>query len=177
MIETGDMTAISSKTDEFIKDLRTTIIAKDLSDDELRLLQTVSSEKRFVKGEIIITEKSKDRDLYVICEGRVRIEPKMPGNFKAAHRQIFNVRHGQVFGEVAFLDGDERSASARARGNVRVYVMDAQKLETLLKENPAIGYKFLRNLGRMVCKRLRSNNAQWRSAMLEGTTLRELDYY
>lgn len=162
---------------DFGKDIRGSHIADGLTDDELFLISTTASERRFIKGTLIIEEKTLDRDIFVLCEGRVRIELRLPTGCAGGFRQVFNIRHGQVFGEVSYLDGIARSASVRAWGNVRVLILNADKLDALLKNHPELGYKFMRNLGRLVCRRLRNSNDQWRSAMTDGLLLEELNYY
>lgn len=162
---------------DFSKEIRASKIADDLTDDELNLIATVATERRFIKGTLIIEEKTQDRDIFVLCEGRVRIELSLLTGHAGGFRQVFNIRHGQVFGEVSYLDGIARSASVRAWGNVRVLILNANKLDALLKDYPELGYKFMRNLGKLVCRRLRNANDQWRSAMSDGLMVEDLNYY
>lgn len=172
-----DMEKIGGDKKDFSKEIRASRIADNLTEAELHLIASAASERRFIKGTVIIEEKNQDRDIFILCEGRVRIELSLLTGHVGGFRQVLNIRHGQVFGEVSYLDGIARSASVRAWGNVRVLILKAEKLDTLLKDHPELGYKFMQNLGKLVCRRLRNANDQWRSAMSDGLMLEDLNYY
>ena len=81
-----------------------------LSRLELRVVDGLLLERRYLKGEIIFDEGEEGQTLYVIISGRVLIcrqgEPETG--------RIAEIDAGVVFGELALLDNAPRSAQARA---------------------------------------------------------------
>ena len=65
---------------------------------------------------------------------------------------------GEVLGELAFLDGEPRSATARATDTTRVLAVPAASLEELLLLRQDLAVEILWNLVRMMSRRLRKTN-------------------
>ena len=65
---------------------------------------------------------------------------------------------GTVFGEVALLDRETRSATVKADEDAVCYVLTRPNFDKLTDEHPAIAVKFLSNLGRELSGRLRRAN-------------------
>lgn len=66
--------------------------------------------RRIKKGETIFSEGDTSRAMYLVKSGMVRIFKKKTNSFI----ELDTIRSGQVLGELAFLDGNPRSASAEA---------------------------------------------------------------
>lgn len=97
--------------------------------------------------------------LYVIEHGRVEISI-----FGAnGRRLVLNLLGARdVFGEIALLDGGERTASARVRSQARFAVIQRRDLQDLVRRDADIADALLR----MLCARLR-----WVSAQFEDRAL------
>jgi CRP-like cAMP-binding protein len=78
----------------------------------LQLLADVAREVRTTPGEDIITQGDTDDRLYAICEGRFGIYRTNDTGDKSF--QVAELDEGQLFGEMAVLDHEPRSASVRA---------------------------------------------------------------
>jgi len=140
-------------------------LSKDMSRDELTALVRLAEEKRFSKGAAIIRENSKTRDLYIIQEGKVSIQLKIPVEL-GKDEVIYTMRDGQIFGELALVDGSPRSASVKAEGEVVVFCFDYGRLSALLDERPRIGYILMRNMATIIANRVRNTNLMWRNLMI-----------
>ena len=163
---------MSSEIDE----LKNSCFAKDLTQDELKTLNEIAKSKVYYKNEKIFDEDDESNSLYLLVEGRVCIERKA---FPTRHLfipQIQIVKHGQIFGEMAFLEDAPRSATARAKGNVRVLVFQNSTLKNLMTENTALGYKLMANIAKIVSRRLRRMNDQWLSAVGNDFVMPEFEY-
>lgn len=66
--------------------------------------------RRLKKGELLFNEGENSRAMYFIKSGMIRIFKKKG----ESNIEIDTIRAGQVLGELAFLDGNPRSASAEA---------------------------------------------------------------
>jgi CRP-like cAMP-binding protein len=76
------------------------------------------------------------------------------------------MKPGGLFGEVALFDARPRSATVSADGPVKLAVIPAEALNALIDERPEMGVLILRNLGRVLCERLRSSNFQVEAIIL-----------
>ncbi len=123
-----------------------------LSQRELATLATFSREKRFAAGSYLFREGDPGDELYAVVEGRVLISKYIPGGGDEA---LAILRRGEFFGEMALIDGQPRSADARAEGGAAtVLALDQATLRDLLALDPAASADFLRLLCRLLARRL-----------------------
>ncbi len=102
--------------------------------DELR---GIGHEVSFGPGEVIFEAGDRADALFVVLEGEAQVD--VGGRF---HR----LRHGDVFGEMALLSPDRRMATVRAADHVRAQRIEADGLDSLLREHPEVGMFLLRTL-------------------------------
>ena len=91
------------------------------------LLTYVASEKTYSDGEKIIREGSKNDWVYVILQGRVKIQKKTPRGLVT----LGTLKKGAVLGEMAYLttaNGARRISAVATGGQVRVGLLDPQRL-------------------------------------------------
>lgn len=124
-----------------------------LSRSDLLTLATFSRELRFPSGNYVFREGDPGREMYVVLEGRVRISRIFPDGGEEA-LAVFG--RGAFFGEIALIDGQPRSADARAHeGPATVLVLDQSTISEVLSMDPAAALDFLRLLLRLLASRLR----------------------
>jgi CRP-like cAMP-binding protein len=91
--------------------------------------------------------------MYVVLDGRVRIGKFIPGGGEEA---LAILERGDFFGELSLIDGQPRSADARAHGGpVTVLALDQPTVHEVLAMDPQASLDFLQLLCRLVAKRLR----------------------
>jgi CRP-like cAMP-binding protein len=78
---------------------------------------------------------------------------------------IARLREGSIVGEVGLFSSEPRTASVVSDGPSRFVRLNGEKLNALMDENPAIGVKVLRNVGRTLVEHLRSSNIQLESVL------------
>src|SRR5450756_3131087 len=74
--------------------------------------------------------------MYVIIEGEVDL---MLGD-----TVVETAREGAFIGEMALIDDEPRSASARARSDCRVFPIDEARFQSLVKETPFFALQVMR---------------------------------
>jgi CRP-like cAMP-binding protein len=142
-----------------------------LTSAQLEMVASLCREVRFNEGELIVTEGSQTKDLYVIVAGEVDIlvstallEP--PGT-RLHDAIVARLRRGQSFGEVALVDEGLRSASARAvQGGTRLLVIPRQELLMLCEAYPQLGYRLMFNLAADLAMKIRNTDFQLREQLL-----------
>lgn len=124
-----------------------------LSSKELTTLATFSKELRFESGDSLFSEGDEGQEMYVVLEGKVVISKYIPG---AGEEALAILERGDFFGEMSLIDGDPRSADARAHGGpLTVLALDQATIQEMLVLDPQASLDFLRLLCRLVAKRLR----------------------
>ena len=136
---------------------------RGLSAAEMKLLATFSTEERFREGSMMFREGDKGDKLYIVLDGRVRISKFIPG---VGEEALTVLDRGDFFGEMALIDGQPRSADAKAHeGDATVLSIDRATLNEILSMDPHASLQFLNLLCRMISRRLREINdkiVQWK---------------
>jgi len=124
-----------------------------LSRRELITLATFSREKRFAAGASLFQEGDEGWEMYVVLEGRVMISKFIPG---AGEEALAILERGDFFGEMSLIDGEPRSADARAHGGpLTVLALDQGTVREVLAMDPHAALELLQLLCRLVANRLR----------------------
>ena len=131
--------------------LRQLALFSTLSRLELRVVDGLVHERRFLKGEIIFDEGEDGQALHVVITGRVLIcrqgEPETG--------RITEIDAGLAFGELALLENAPRSFQARAEADCVVATLSRGALEGLLVTHAVIASKILLQLARQLGRLLR----------------------
>ena len=115
----------------FFRDLGDTIID--------RLAPRVISSK-IKRGAVIFRKGDIGSKLYAVRAGAVRISAPSEEGKDA----IFNlVVPGELFGEIAFLDGGQRTADAVAIDNSELMVIERRDFIPLIRDNPEVAIRLM----------------------------------
>jgi CRP/FNR family transcriptional regulator, cyclic AMP receptor protein len=126
---------------------------KGLTTKELMALAAFSRELSFAGGSHIFQEGDPGREMYVVLEGKVRISKQIPG---AGEEALAILERGDFFGEMALIDGQPRSADARAHGGAAtVIALEETTIRDVLGAEPATALELLQLLCRLIAERLR----------------------
>jgi CRP/FNR family transcriptional regulator, cyclic AMP receptor protein len=124
-----------------------------LSRSELITLATFSREERFAAGASLFQEGDEGNEMYIILEGKAMISKFIPG---AGEEALAILERGDFFGEMALIDGEPRSADARAyAGPLTVLTLDQAMVREILAMDPHAALEFMQLLCRLVANRLR----------------------
>jgi signal transduction histidine kinase/DNA-binding response OmpR family regulator len=112
-----------------------------------------STERNYEPGAVILQEGEAGDSIFLIGSGSVEAVVSAEGGQTIL---LSVMREGDTFGEMAFFEGRERSATVKAREACVVLEIEAQAARRLLNERPDIGVKVLLK----VSERLRDKNRQ-----------------
>ncbi|KAF0166598.1 MAG: sulfate transporter [Rhodocyclaceae bacterium] len=117
-------------------------------------------EKRHVAaGDGIFSRGDAGDELFLIRRGAVRIV--LPLSDRMSHH-LGTFGRGAFFGEMAFLDGEARSANAVAFVDTDLYVLSRQAFDTFAEEHKKLGLKLMEGIASVLASRLRYTNAELR---------------
>ena len=125
-----------------------------LSAMEINFLATLSKEEQFETGEEIFRQGEPGLKMYVVVGGQVMISTVVPGGGEEA---LSFLERGEFFGEMALIDGQPRSADARAtKANTVLLGISREVLEGILDIEKVSSLRLLKLLCGFVASRLRS---------------------
>jgi len=128
-------------------------IFSDLSDNELEKLQKVFKPRNYLKNSMIILEEEYGDLVFVVKTGTIKITRV---NDEGKEVILALLGAGEIFGELAILDGEARSANALAQENCQLLAINKEDFLDILKHNFSISYNLLCELA----KRLRKSDQQ-----------------
>jgi CRP-like cAMP-binding protein len=119
----------------------------------LTTLAASMTERMADTGEAIFLQGDPGSALFAVRAGQVRI---VVGGTDGREHVLRTAGPGEIFGEVAVLDGQPRTADAIAATNCRLLVLERRRLLALLEQQPTLTI----NLLVVLCDRLRSTSTQ-----------------
>lgn len=122
-----------------------------LSPEELDRVAQVAVRRRFEPGEVVFKEGDEGSTCYVVRSGRARAVREHPDGRSITLAQF---GPGDIFGEMAMLDGERRSATVESIDGTDAIAILSTDMHRLLREHPDISVKLIAALGR----RLRETN-------------------
>lgn len=102
------------------------------------------------ESDVLVKQGDSDTDLFIVESGQFVVTDDKGGG-----RILDSLGEGDVFGEMAFLDGEERSASVTANTTGTILKLSRKPFVAFLRKNPAPGIKFLLFLEKLMVGRLR----------------------
>src|SRR4051812_20841676 len=148
-----------SAKDVLIPLLAKTDLFGGVDSQELAACAAAFREARFDKGEMIFGRGDPAARLYLVAEGRVRLAVATDEGRELSFR---HAAAGELFGEIAMLDGGPRTADATALTKVTAYHLERAALHDLWTRHAVISER----VAGFLCKRLRETSGQLESIAL-----------
>src|SRR5438270_3372848 len=105
------------------------------------------------RGTPIFAKGDPPTSLFAVISGTVKISISSPDGRNA----ILNlIGPGEIFGEMAVLSGEPRTADAIANTHCEIFVIDRREFLPFVKSQPALSMKFIE----LLCGRLRRTSEQ-----------------
>lgn len=125
--------------------------------ETLRALEACMEKRSFRRGEKIFGRGDTDDVLFLVRCGAVRIMLQLD---ETQWRHVGTFGRGNFFGEMAFLDGQARSADAFALTDTELFALSRGKFDALAEEHKRMAINLLEGLARVLAIRLRFANAE-----------------
>ena len=137
----------------------------ELSLDEIPVLAGLSHEERAIigarlrrahykPGDTVIRQGDSDRSVYIVAAGTTTVRVNVAGTKRQV--RLASYARGTMFGEMALLDHQPRSATVTADNDVVCYVLSEEAFDALIAGNPLIAVRLLANVARELSARLRN---------------------
>ncbi|HET6868623.1 MAG TPA: Crp/Fnr family transcriptional regulator [Solirubrobacteraceae bacterium] len=122
-----------------------------LSGEDLVHVAQVAMTRQFEAGAVVFREGDEGSTCYIVRTGRARAIREHPDGRSIT---LAHFDPGDIFGEMAMLDGERRSATVEATEDTEAIAILSADMHRLLREHPDISVKLIAALG----QRLRSTN-------------------
>jgi CRP/FNR family cyclic AMP-dependent transcriptional regulator len=141
--------------------IRSVPLFASLKDDAVRDLQTLLQIRNVASGTTLFRAGDKGDALYLIQGGRVRIAVTDEDRREVV---LAELAQGDFFGEMAIIDGKQRSADATVFEDARLSVLSREDFLRFINHNPAVAlellsatFERLRQTDRMLQQRVSRN--------------------
>ncbi|HON23482.1 MAG TPA: cyclic nucleotide-binding domain-containing protein [Syntrophales bacterium] len=148
--------------------LKETEIFKNLSAEQIHEILKITRPVSFPAGAIVMREGDIGDTMYIIMKGTVEVvksliigeleDEQEPGKSKVFTR--LDAENHAVFGEIALLEAQKRTATIKAVTNCTLCEIRKDDFLQLAETNYELGFRILLNLARIVSTRLRKSDEE-----------------
>ena len=124
------------------KALASVPLFSELAPDQLDAIAACLRRRTFDEREVIVQRGAPGDALFIITSGKVTV--RVPSDEGETIIRVFSA--GDFFGELAVLDGENRSADVIALEPTHALVLSAADVRAIITKYPAIATAFLREL-------------------------------
>lgn len=119
-----------------------------IPEETLAEVSLILEELTYGPGDVIVTEGEIGRSMYIIIDGMVRVIRE--------EQELAKIGERAVFGELAALSPEPRTATIKAAEETRVFRIDYETLHELMAEHPSL----VSGVIQVLCDRITSQNNQ-----------------
>lgn len=140
-------------------------IFSSLDNHELEDIIRITKQQRFNEGDFIMQEGDGGDSMYLIMEGEVEVSKSLTmkfgdDDFREIEKVLTRYRPEDhaIFGEMALISQEKRSASIIARTDCRLLEIKKDDFLKLIEKEHRLGVKVLMKLMEFLVNRLRQSN-------------------
>ena len=107
----------------------------------------------YSKGDVVVRQGEYGEHIYAVQEGELEVVKERKGGGEI---RVAVLKSGDIFGEMAILQKEVRSATVRTLTQTRLLTVDKKTFLSRVHEDPSLAF----NIVRMMAQRIRALNAQ-----------------
>jgi len=127
--------------------LSTLPLFSGMSGLEVNAVSAFLEPRRFLKGDIVFREGESGKELFIVRSGRIGSFATLPDG---SRREVYEFGPGILFGEMAIIEDEPRSATCYAKEDAELLVMEGIDFYRLAWNHPMIGIKLLSSMARVM---------------------------
>jgi CRP/FNR family transcriptional regulator, cyclic AMP receptor protein len=136
-------------------------VFRGLAKEDLAEVFNIVREERFRQGQTIMQEGDEGAKMYILVDGELSVSKTLTMKFgeddyrkteKALNK--LNAKHHPIFGEMALIAQDKRSASVTCDTDCLLLEINREDFLRLVETRPEMGIRILLNISAMLIKRL-----------------------
>jgi len=118
-------------------------IFKDLNEEELKAISSMTKEGFYAKGNIIINEGDKIDNIYIIHKGKIKVYKI---NLDGKEQILYILKDGDTFGENSIFKEQKATFYAEAIDDVKLCLLSREDFIRIISRNPEIALKIMNYL-------------------------------
>ncbi|MCR5461223.1 MAG: cyclic nucleotide-binding domain-containing protein [Acetatifactor sp.] len=142
---------------DYVKELRAFPLLAKIQDKDLQILAGLLKVQKTQAGEDVITEGDTGSEMYILIEGTVDVIKTTIFGDKFVVATLDAGMHA-VFGEMAMVDNDKRSATVKAKTACTTLSIDHKSFDKFCDEHPQSGVELLRLISINLVRNIRTEN-------------------
>jgi diguanylate cyclase (GGDEF)-like protein len=131
-----------ARTADFIAGLP---LFRDMDGLEVDAISAFLEPRTFPAGSTVFREGESGKELFIVRRGRVGSYVDQPDGTR---REIYEFAPGVLFGEMAIIEDEPRSATCYAKEETELLVLSGLDFYSLIGKHPSIGAKLLSSMAR-----------------------------
>lgn len=143
-------------------ELTDSLLFKGMATKEIEYLSSIFTLSQVPEGKTVFIENMPGESLYLIKQGTVQISQMLA---ELDEQKLVSLGAGEVFGEMAIIDGGSRTATARITQNAVLYCLNRKDFNTLVSEKPRFGMQLTLNIVRIFSARIRNAKKDYRAML------------
>lgn len=128
-----------------------------MSEEDLKDISSLMKDEIFSAGSRIIEEGDIGDTMYLLLEGTVEVLKTTLYGEEYVCAELEDQMHC-VFGEIALIDHDRRSATVKAKSDCRTLSISAETFRSFCTARPSVGCGLLMFIAANLCRNLRKEN-------------------
>lgn len=116
---------------------------------DIKKLARVCTVQRFRANDIIFQEGDPGSEMFIILTGSVKVLISAPNGNKMVVSQL---KAGDIFGEMALLEGLQRSATVQAVEETTTVAVNECNFESVIAQEPSLALRIMRSLSERIRK-------------------------
>jgi len=140
-----------------LEQLLNSYLFKDIDINHLQDIEQFTAKCEFEDGDIIINENdTRDCDIYFLLSGQVEI--LSTSGHLANNEVVISSHEKDILGEITWILRNKRTATVRSVGDSFLLKIDGLKLEAYFENNHHAGYQFMKQISKLLARRLVSTD-------------------
>ena len=142
---------------DYVKELMAFPLLAKIKDEDIKILAGLLEVHKTQAGENIITEGDTGSEMYILIDGVVDVIKTTVFGDKFVVATLDAAKHC-VFGEMAMVDNDKRSATVKAKTACTTLSIDHLSFGKFCDEHPKSGVELLRLISINLVRNIRTEN-------------------
>jgi len=130
--------------------------ANEFSWEQICIISKSIKAVKAKKDRVVFREGDLEKSMGIIVSGAIDIYKQSEGETK----KITTLHKSYTFGEMALVDDEPRSATGITNQDSIIFFLTREKLQLIAAENPALGFKLLWKISRIISQRLRNTTGK-----------------
>jgi CRP/FNR family cyclic AMP-dependent transcriptional regulator len=139
--------------------------ARDFDFQQVKLLAGYLESAQLPGGAVLFEEGAAETSMLIVVQGEVDI---LKTDASGRARVVVTLGTGKTIGELALLDGQPRSATARASGDVVLLRMTPKNFQRMQDEVPKLAIKVVIKIARLMSGHLRQTTSRLSDSIGDG---------